>query len=290
MNIRMVILNYRGKELLPQCLPSIVAAAEASRHSVKITLLNNPSGETDEGLEYAKREFPQVDLWQSPENAILCSYNLYLPEVTEAVVILLNNDIRVDRGFVDPLVQAFENDSLVFMTAPKAMSFDGRQVTAGCAKAGIRWGMFWCSAHFPGYLAEADTPSQTYSSGFGAFSREKFLKLGGYDRRYLPGIMEDVDLSWRARQAGYKLLYEPRAVVYHIGQASFKKVFGENETSVIAHRNTFFFMWKNFRAPQFWFEHLFFLPLRLMAALLRGRGDILRGFCRAVAALQGGRP
>jgi len=281
MKIRIVILNYRGEDLLPQCLPSIVKAAKESRHEVIVALLHNPGGD-DGGLSYVRREYPQVEIWLSPENRILCSNNLYLPLVAEPIVILLNNDIRVDSGFVDPLIERFLEDPNTFMTAPKVLSFDGKKVDAACSRAGMRWGMFWCDARYPGYEKEMDIPSETYSSGFGAFSRDKFLELGGYDDLFQPGILEDVDLSCRARRAGYKLYYEPRSVVYHVGQASFKKVFGSRQTSVIAWRNTFLFMWKNFRGSGFWLQHLFFLPLRLTAALVQGRVEFIQGFGQAV--------
>ena len=283
MKIRVVILNYRGAELLPQCLPSIVQAAQQSIHEVTVAILNNPSGQSDEGLDYVRSHYPKVEIWQSPENKILCSNNLYLPHVSEPVVILLNNDIRVDAGFIDPLVERFNNDPAVFMTAPKVMRFDGQSLDAACSKAGMKWGMFWCSARYPGHEQEADSPSETYSAGFGAFSREKFLKLGGYDELFQPGILEDVDLSYRARLAGYKLYYEPRSVVYHVGQASFKKEFGSRQTSVIAWRNTFLFMWKSFKGPSFWLTHLFFLPLRLVAAILLGRVEFVQGFLLALS-------
>ncbi|MDD5670855.1 MAG: glycosyl transferase family 2, partial [Candidatus Omnitrophica bacterium] len=150
------------------------------------------------------------------------------------------------------------------------------------AKGGIRFGIFQCDARYPGYEKEALTPSETFSSGFGAFSREKFLALGGYDDRYLPGILEDVDLCYRARKAGYHLYYEPQSVVYHMGQVSFKKEFGVTETAVLAHRNTFLFMWKNYSGFSFWIRHLFFLPLRLAFAACRGKWPMLIGFYRAV--------
>ncbi len=282
MQVRIIILNYRGAELLPQCLPSIVEAARHSIHTVRVAVLNNPSGMHDEGLEFIRTQYPDVAIWQSPKNLILCSYNLYLKEVPEPVVILLNNDIRVDENFMDPLVRKFIEDPATFMTAPKVLSFDGREVTAGRSKAGVKWGLFWCQSRYPGYREEMDLPGETYSSGFGAVSRTKFLELGGYDERFLPGILEDVDLSCRARRAGYRLYYEPQSVIYHVGQASFKKAFGSYKTSVTAHRNTFLFMWKNFRGPKFWLPHLFFLPLRLLAAVLRGRFDFIQGFWLAL--------
>ena len=125
-------------------------------------------------------------------------------------------------------------------------------------------------------------PSKTFASGFGAFHREKFLELGGYDRRYFPGIMEDADLCLKAQRAGYALYYEPKSVVYHMGQASFKKAYSDLKRETLAFRNTFLFMWKNFRGIHFWVEHLFFLPLRMAWMMVRGRWGFALGFFEAL--------
>lgn len=280
MQIRIIILNYNGQNLLPQCLPSIVLAAAKSPFPAVVTILDNLS--QDQGLRYVRTAFPQVEIYNAPANRILCSFNEYLPKITEPVVILLNNDIRVEENFLEPLVRPFEKDARVFMTAPKVISFDGKTLEAGRTEAKIRWGLFWASARFKDYEKQADTPSGTYSSGFGAFNREKFLALGGYDDLYQPGIFEDIDLSFRAGQKGWKLLYEPQSVVYHMGQASFKKKFGSQAIAILAHRNNFLFMWKNFKSFGFWIQHLLFVPLRLVFSLLKADTALLRGFIQAL--------
>ena len=279
MIVRIIILNYNGSELLPKCLPSIVEAANKASYPTQITVLDNLS--TDDGLSYVARRFPQVHIERAAENRVLCSYNDYLPRIKEPVVILLNNDMRVEADFIDPLVALFEKDPVTFLVAPRVMDFDGGAIQAARTKAGLRFGFFWCSARYPGYEKEALLPSETYSSGFGAFSREKFLSLQGYDSRFHPGIYEDVDLCYRAQKTGYHLYYEPRSAVYHMGQASFKKKYGSYQTAVIAHRNNFLFMWKNFKDFKFRVEHLLFLPLRLLFALIRGNFAMLAGFWAA---------
>lgn len=277
---RIVILNYNGKELLPLCLPSIVLATQNAKTSTKIAILDNQS--KDAGLEWVRQNFPQVEIYESPANRILCSYNDYLAKVPDPIVILLNNDIKVDPHFIDPLVKPFLDDPGVFLVAPKVMTFDGKMVEAGPSLSGIKYGLFWCKARWPGYEQMADTFGPTVSSGFGAFSRELFLELKGYDDRFLPGIFEDVDLSYRAKLKGYKLFYQPLSVVYHIGQASFKKTFGGFGIQVLAARNNFLFMWKNFRGFSFWSQHILFLPLRLLFSLLQGRTDLIQGFFQAL--------
>lgn len=276
---RIVILNYNGAELLPQCLPSIVRASEGAAHPTRVTILDNHS--TDDGLLYVRRHFPNVAIVTPPANRFLCSFNDYLPTIDEPVVILLNNDLRVGENFVDPLMQKFESEPNIFLVAPRVMNYEGTKVQAARSKMGFRFGQFWCDARYPGYEHEVMTPSETASSGFGAFSREKFLELGGYDDRYLPGILEDVDLCYRAARSGYRLYYEPESVVYHMGQASFKKAFGEKKIASLAYRNTFLFMWKNFSGVQFWCTHLLFLPLRLLLSLVRGNLAMNQGFFQA---------
>lgn len=275
-----VILNYNGADLLPECLPSIVEAAKQSSFPVRVCVLDNLS--TDNGLDYVKTHFPEVEIFNSKENKVLCSYNDYLAVIDDDIAILLNNDIRVAPDFIDPLIQKFQEDPECFLAAPRVMTFDGTEIEAARSRSGVKFGFFWCNARYPGYEKEYMIPSETDSSGFGAFSRKKFLAVGGYDMRYFPGIMEDVDLCYHAKLKGYHLYYEPSSVVYHMGQASFKKKFGAKGTSIIAHRNTFLFMWKNFKGAGLWLQHLFFLPLRLVFAAMRGNTAMLAGFKEAL--------
>jgi hypothetical protein len=71
-------------------------------------------------------------------------------------------------------------------------------------------------------------------------------------------------------------------VVYHVGQATFKKTFGSARIAALAHRNNFLFMWKNFSSPGFWLPHLFFLPFRLAWALVKGDTTLIRGLAQAL--------
>lgn len=278
---RIIILNYNGAELLPQCLPSIVEAARNSPYPTAVTVLDNQSPEAS-GLDYVKRAYPQVSIVLAPENRVLCSYNDYLKTISEPVVILLNNDIRVHPDFVGPLAAPFFEDPSCFLVAPRCMSWKGESFVAGKSKWGVKWGMFWCSNQYPGYEKDADKPGDTAAAGFGAFSREKFLELGGYDDRFLPGIMEDADLCYRAAQKGYHLRYEPKSVVHHLGQATFKKKFGQKGIQVLAWRNNFLFMWKNLRGWKFYLSHSLFTPLRILISLCRGNTAILEGFSQAI--------
>ncbi len=267
--------------MLAQCLPSVAEAVRHAKTTAAVAILDNQS--TDKSEEYVRKNYPEMTFVKAPKNLVLCSYNDYLKTIVEPIAILLNNDIRVDKNFIDPLVEKFEENPTTFLVAPRMHSFDGRSVEAVDTRAKMKFGMFWASARYPGFEAHTMIPSETFASGIGAVSREKFLRLGGYDRRYLPGIMEDADLCLKAQRAGYHLYYEPRSLVYHMGQASFKKAFSDLKRETLAYRNTFLFMWKNCHGARFWLSHLFFLLLRMIWMLLKGRVGFIPGFFEALS-------
>ena len=275
-----IILNYNGQELLPKCMPSILEAAQVAKSPVKVTVLDNLS--SDESQSIVEAQFPTATFVSAKENKVLSSYNDYVRNVEEDVVILLNNDIRVEKNFIDPLMSKFESNSNLFLVAPKVLTFDGKGVDAARTVGAFRFGLFWTSARYPGYENEINTTSETFSSGIGAFDKNKFLELEGYDERYLPGIFEDVDLCYRAKRKGYDLVYNPESVIYHVGQASFKDKYGDEKIQVLAARNNFLFLWKNFRGFFFWLQHIFWVPFRILFSLLKGKTYLLKGFIQAI--------
>lgn len=280
LDARIVVLNYNGRELMTECLPSIVEAAKASKRRVGVTVIDNKS--TDGSVEFLRKNFPDVHIDQARENRILCSYNDSLKKMSEPIAILLNNDIKVDPNFVDPLADLFERDETLFAVGSKVLDFDGKGFQGEKSVGGIRWGMFWTDSRYDGHLDDIDKRSWTVQVALGAFDREKFVMIGGYDDLYLPGTWEDTDISLRAYRRGWHCLYEPKSVIYHKGQATFHREFGKKGTSALSDRNAFLFFWKNFgRTPQI-LAHVFFLPMRLLYAVFTANSGFLRGFWSAL--------
>ncbi|MBS1257205.1 MAG: hypothetical protein MAG551_00241 [Candidatus Scalindua arabica] len=279
--INIIILNYNGRDLLAECMPSIVEASHTSKYSCKVTVIDNVS--TDGSIEFVKAEFCDVEVVEAKENLVLCSYNDVLRIIKDDIVILLNNDIKVRNDFVDPLVERFKDED-TFLVSPKSYYFDGRY-EGGRSYAFIKYGVFGTDHFFKEDCEQANEKSYTFASGYGAFDREKFIELGGYDDLYLPGRLEDADLCFRAWKMGYKCYYEPESVVYHKGAESFKDNFGVNGTLVINFRNVFLFMWKNISSPLFLLEHIVLLFPRLIFACLRGQTEFVYGFLKAIPLL-----
>jgi len=283
MKVEVIILNFNGGELLLDCMPSLVSSVKKSRHDASLVILDNLS--TDGSDEEIRKKFPSVKVVRARENRVLCSYNEYLESSDCEVALLLNNDIRVDEDFIDPLIRHFEEDPAVFMVTPKCMSYEGDKFEGGITRFRMKYGIFWASSRYEGYEKDIEQVHATMAAGYGAFERKKFLALGGYDDLYLPGRLEDSDICFRAWKKGWKLLYEPASVVYHKGGVSFHKKFGEFNTLKINHRNSFLFTWKNISDPVYLIPHLFFLPLRLLFALVKGNKSFVLGFFDALPLL-----
>jgi len=241
MKCSVIVLNYNGKELLEEYLPSVVEAAGKSRHDCRVIVLDNASG--DDSVPFLKKHFPALQVWIAPQNKVLCSYNSLVEELEDDVVLLLNNDIRLEKGHVDPLLAVFEREKDVFFAA----SHGNRSI------ARFHWGVLSPEVGYEGREKLMEERGYSLSAGVAVFDRKKFLELGGYDELYLPGRYEDVDLCYRGWKRGWKGYYEPASRQEHykndIGGASFSKAFDHAATQAMVFRNSLLFTVKNMTDP-----------------------------------------
>lgn len=263
---QLVVLNYNGLELLQACLPSIQAAVERSQYRCRLTILDNQSH--DESEAWLKKHYPDVTFVKSPENLVYCSYNDYIATIDEPYFIILNNDIKVEPDFIDPLLDRLVQDDTCFMTAPQSKNIKSGAYEGNLSKMELRHGLIWGSSTFAGHETKTDRLSITMQSGYGAFRRSMFLELKGFDRLFLPGTVEDTDFCFRAYRQGWKSYYCPKSIVYHMGQMSFKKAFGTFRIQRMNRRNLYLFTWKNIRDPSLLVLHVLYLPIHVMKHLL----------------------
>ena len=283
MKIRVIILNYNGEQLLPECLPSIVRAAQNAAFETRVAVIDNQS--QDRSLEVLRRFKDVIEVIQAPANRVLCSYNDYVKDIDDEVVILLNNDIKVREDFVDPIGRVFQNYADACFVASKSYLFDGKTYEGNKTKMWMKWGLFGASCRYPGFEKEMDQFGYSMQAGIVAFDRKKFLALGGFDDLYLPGRLEDSDICFRAWKRGWKGYYEPKSVIFHKGGAAFHARFGKQGTLRINARNTYLFMWKNLQDPRYIAAHLLFLVPRILVSLMRGKTEWFFGFFMALARL-----
>jgi N-acetylglucosaminyl-diphospho-decaprenol L-rhamnosyltransferase len=263
-----LVLNFNGRGLLADCLPSIVEAAVRAPVPCRVTVVDN--GSSDGSSELLARCWPAVGL-VCEDNLGLASFNRVLSRMDEPVVLLLNNDIKLDPGAVGPLLSVFaEHDDALF-SAPLCWTFDGRTYEGMRTRVRSRFGIIQGMCRVPGFERQLDKRDLTAAAGpVLAVDRRRFLALGGYDPIYFPGRIEDLDLGFRGWMAGYQGYYVPESVAYHRGFGTFGPQLGERVCDELASRNSLIFMWKNISGARL-LSHFLWLPIRLGHALLHGR-------------------
>lgn len=277
MKIDILVLNYNGKQLLERFLPSVIASAGNSKHECAVLLVDNLS--SDGSTEFVRGKFPQVKVAVSTKNEVLCSYNDVIRGLDSDVVVLLNNDIETGKDFVDYLAEHFRDPDVAFV-APRILNLDNT-FNGGKSYLEFRMGIIKNAVDFN----NPETPGQTHSISTGAFRREDFLYFGGFDRLYLPGIWEEVDLCFRALRSGKKGIYEPRSIIWHQESTTFNREFGVKRKLALAHRNMFLFLWKNVRDANLLLQHCLLLLPRILFCFLSGKFEFVKGFLFALRRL-----
>jgi GT2 family glycosyltransferase len=272
-----IILNYNGREHLEHLLPTVRQAVSQHPTPVPVVVVDNRSTEPD--VAYLQKHFPEIEVVVAERNDYLFSLNPIVASRAEDVVILLNNDMRVDPGFIAPLLRHFD-DPDVFAAIPQIYDWEGTLCTNGQRLAHLRRFLFYTT--FDSSVVQA---SYTLEAGCGAFHRERFEALGGYDPLYRPGYWEDVDLSYRAWTRGWKSVYEPQSVLYHRVRATFGRQVQESRHRRLDARNQILFTLKNVGGWGFVLGYLALLPARMARRLAAGDRDLAMAIWAGVPLL-----
>jgi GT2 family glycosyltransferase len=256
-----IVLNWNGKELLAQGLPSILEAVHVDGRPHEILVVDN--GSSDGSVEYVEKCFPEVRVLALKENlGFAGGNNAGVRAAQHEIVVLLNNDMVVDPGFLCPLLKGFGPDTFAVASQIHLQDPGKRREETGKTAAVFRRGMIDYShreVSLPPYPRN-QYPVFWAGGGSSAFHREKFLLLGGFRSIYSPAYVEDADLSYQAWKAGWEVLLVPDSIVYHKHRSSTAKRFSPSQLQTLLLRNQFLFIWKNIHSWRLVASHLGFLP------------------------------
>ena len=271
MKVSIVIPSYNGQQLLQKNLLKVIAAAD----DAEIIVVDDAS--TDKSVEFLQKKFPQVEVVRHPKNMrFAAACNSGVKEAKGEIAVLLNNDVAPKKNFLKPLIKHFE-DNQVFSVGCREIDIkQGKKEISGRTAGRFKRGFL---VHWRPKDQESRKTLWTFGGSM-AVDRRKYLELEGMDEMYSPAYWEDIDLCWRARKKGWKIVFERNAVVYHHHESTNKSVLGKTRMKLYAYRNQILFVWKNIRGKQL-VEHFFWLPYHLIITTLKTKGLFLLAFFAA---------
>ena len=290
--VAIIILNWNGEKLLREFLPSVVKNTNADLG--RVVVVDNHS--TDGSWICLEQEFPDVERVLFEENfGFAGGYNRAIEMIEVEYVVLLNSDVEVAPGWLEPLVAVLDRDEKVAAVQPKILAYRDKNKFeyAGAAGGYIDYlGFPFCRGRV------MDTTEQDYGQyddevdvfwATGAslcIWRDVYRVAGGLDEAFF-AHMEEIDLCWRLKNGGYTLKVVPSSVVYHLGGGSLpmnhpRKLF-------LNYRNNLLMLHKNLCAKQR--KKIFFARVLLdtMAGglfLLKGQWSNTRSVIRAYKAFR----
>ncbi|MDR3695008.1 glycosyltransferase family 2 protein [Mucilaginibacter sp.] len=219
--VAIVILNWNGIKHLSQFLPSILSSVYPN-----LEIIVGDNGSNDGSVEFIRKEYPTVTIIQNDQNyGFTGGYNKVLDKVDADYYILLNSDVEVSPGWITPVIALMESDPMIAAAAPKILAFNQKDhfEHAGAAGGYIdKYGYPFCQGRMFYEIEEDKGQYQQSQEVFWATGAALFIKkhcwdeAGGFDDRFF-AHMEEIDLCWRLKNMGYKVMYCAGSEVFHLG-------------------------------------------------------------------------
>lgn len=197
--VSIVIPNWNGRELLERNFPSVYEASRCHSEENEIIIVDN--GSFDGSVEFIEKNFKDVKVIKLNKNkgfGFAC--NCGVEESRNEIFILLNNDVKVDKYFISPLLKHFERKDTFSVSAIDLNEYKNKKIPDK-----------------PVYILYSP-------GGYSAYDKNKFLSLGGFHHLYFPFYGEDRDIGYRAWKMGWKNILEPQSIVYHEGESTSKRL------------------------------------------------------------------
>lgn len=245
--IAVVILNWNGREMMRQFLPSVVRFSE---ELADVIVADNAS--TDGSLEMLAAEFPTVKTIVLDQNyGFAEGYNRALAQVGHPYLLLLNSDVEVSEGWLRPLLSYMEENKDVAACQPKLLSQREKDTFEYAGASGgylDSYGYPFCRGRIFHVVEKDcgqydDIKDVLWATGAALMvRREDWISSGGLDGRFF-AHMEEIDLCWRLRNRGRRIVCVPQSVAYHVGGGTLDQ--GNPRKTYLNFRNNLLMLYKN---------------------------------------------
>ena len=258
-----VILNWNGRHMLERFLPSVV---QHCPENAEVVIADN--GSTDDSLAFLATNYPNLRAIALDSNyGFAEGYNRAIAQIEADYYVLLNDDVEVTPHWVEPIVEMMEQDATIAMAQPKMLMFDQRDTFEYAGGAGgfiDKYGYPFCRGRMFNTLEQDHGQYNNscdifWASGAAMFVRASVWKqLGGLDGDFF-AHMEEIDFCWRAKNAGFRAVYCPQSVIYHVGGGTLPK--SSPHKTFLNFRNNMALLYKNL--PQHRLHWVLFLRMVL---------------------------
>ena len=251
--VAVVILNYNGKKFLERFLPIVIERSG----DAEVWVADNCS--SDGSVDLIRKKFQQVKLIINKENGGFSKgYNDALKKISAKYYVLLNSDIEVTEQWIDPVIQLMEQDKSIGACQPKIRAYHNKEFFeyAGAAGGFIdKYGYPFCRGRIFQVLEKDQGQYDQIKEVFWATGACMFVRadvyhqLGGLDEDFF-AHMEEIDFCWRLKNNGFKVMFTPESMVYHIGGGTLPK--SSARKTFLNFRNNFFLLYKNLPSNRLW--------------------------------------
>lgn len=273
--IAIVILNWNGRSFLEKFLPFVTASVCAG---AEVIVADNNS--SDDSVSFLRERYPQLRVIEMDKNrGFAGGYNEALRHVDSDYYVLLNSDVEVKPGWLEPMIGLMESDWSIGACQPKIMMYADKRSFEYAGAAG-GWLDYLGYPFAKGRIFDVceedhgqyDRPEPIFwASGAALFIRARlYHEMGGLDT-YFFAHQEEIDLCWRLQLAGYKIYSCPQSVVYHVGGGTLPK--GNERKVFLNFRNNLIMMVKNMPAG----EWLWKIPYRFLLDTVSAWKSLLAG-------------
>ena len=261
-SVAVVILNWNGKKFLEQFLPYLV---KSTYPNLSVIVADNAS--TDDSISFLSQHYSQIRIIHNEGNlGYTGGYNESLKHVKSDYYILLNSDVEVQAGWIEPMVELLESDLSIGACQPKMLGYTDKHLFEYAGAAGgwlDEFGYPFCRGRIFDVCEEDkgqynDSQPIFWASGAALFIRSGvFHEMKGFEPFFF-AHMEEIDLCWRMQLAGYKIYSCPKSIVYHVGGGTLPK--GNPRKVFLNFRNNLVMISKNMPMKQ----KLWKIPVRII--------------------------
>jgi GT2 family glycosyltransferase len=246
-HVSIVIPTWKGQRLLEQYLPSVIAASDSYRKirgaETEIIVVEDAGG--DNTMAWLKSHYAsQVHAVEHSRNLGFCAAcQTGFLQARYPIVLLLNNDVRLEENCIAPMIEHFD-DSSTFAVTGKMFNQRGDLFCNGGKIGRFRRGMWSSCLNYDAISSPEHRHSLLSFAAIGAFSaydREKFLAIGGFDP--LTAMFEDIAISYNAWKHGWLIKYEPRSIAYHDASQTMKRRYRRRSLEMLSRRSRMVMHW-----------------------------------------------